>query len=156
MCPYVSPDLCFCNMLYQILHQQNESCTYSEWLLCFSNMYCNTPSRSLCWLSCCCPFWTKLTIRKLCIFKFMLVVIDGMKLCLHCFRFCQTWVRTCTKQYLIQSWQFESMLIPSLSTCHTVLKWRKWMMKSTVMEHFKNLCIVLRLGTMNTGTSVIP
>jgi len=29
-------------------------------------------------------------------------------------------------------------------------------MKSIVMEHFKNLCIVLRLGTMNTGTALIP
>jgi len=29
-------------------------------------------------------------------------------------------------------------------------------MKSTVMEHFKNLCIVLRLETMSTGTALIP
>lgn len=28
-------------------------------------------------------------------------------------------------------------------------------MKSTVMEHFKNLCIVLRLETMNTGTALM-
>lgn len=53
------------------------------------------------------------------------------------------WIRSCNSMY---NWS-HFMYVNS----HTAWKWRRWMMKNTVMQPCRNPCTEWRLETMSTG-----
>ena len=60
MCPYISPDLHFYNLLYQILHQQNEKLLHVLWMTTMLLCTCIVTHHQehSCLLSYYFPFWT--------------------------------------------------------------------------------------------------